>query len=303
MELTIKKVRDGYKVARDGKLIPGQMPYPTPAGAESAILRLQKQGNGLGVTRGRRVRGRVRTARSAHFKRRNPEAFRVRDVSTESLKFGVAPMVSVGDRGRRCFSTFVTTANDLNIGNVEACTWEGNVKEADAPDFLRSRSVRDMKISSSGVDQNFQGRGIGTRLYEMALKESCVRGYDGLQSDRSLSKFSGSFWRKQHAKGRAELMVDEDAEKLFRIDCRNRPETLEELVPLDQTDDEGRCVSKAQALRVADVFLIGPAMVATGAMESELPKELRAAIIWMGVGTIFFNGVNWFRFLPGSGPL
>jgi hypothetical protein len=50
---------------------------------------------------------------------------------------------------------------------------------------------------------------------------------------------------------------------------------------------------KTQALRVADVAFIGPVMIAAGVMESGLPKELRAALMWSGIGTIVFNGMNF----------
>ena len=49
---------------------------------------------------------------------------------------------------------------------------------------------------------------------------------------------------------------------------------------------------KTQAVRVADVLVIGPAMIAAGVQESGLPKELRAVLLWSGIGTVFFNGMN-----------
>lgn len=44
--------------------------------------------------------------------------------------------------------------------------------------------------------------GLGTRLYETALREACQRGLR-LTSDRTRSDASEGFWRKQVAKGRA----------------------------------------------------------------------------------------------------
>ena len=44
--------------------------------------------------------------------------------------------------------------------------------------------------------------GIGTKLYEKALKLSCERGMK-LRSDRQRSAYSNSFWLKQQTKGRA----------------------------------------------------------------------------------------------------
>lgn len=53
---------------------------------------------------------------------------------------------------------------------------------------------------------------------------------------------------------------------------------------------------KAQAIRVADVFVIGPLMVAGGlAMaDAKKPKPLLGlTLAFFGVATVVFNGVNW----------
>jgi hypothetical protein len=49
---------------------------------------------------------------------------------------------------------------------------------------------------------------------------------------------------------------------------------------------------KTQGVRVMDVLVIGPAMIAGGIMESNLPKELRALLLYNGIATVFFNGMN-----------
>lgn len=53
---------------------------------------------------------------------------------------------------------------------------------------------------------------------------------------------------------------------------------------------------KSQAIRVADVFVIGPLMVAGGAAMAKTPTPrplLGLTLAFFGVATIIFNGVNW----------
>lgn len=49
------------------------------------------------------------------------------------------------------------------------------------------------------------GCGIGTRLYEALALSACARGAI-LRSDTSLTNYSGGFWKKQEAKGRAKFV-------------------------------------------------------------------------------------------------
>ena len=57
--------------------------------------------------------------------------------------------------------------------------------------------VRTMEVSSQ-----LRRSGLGTRLYEQALKDSCRRGAP-LESDSTRSPFAEAFWLKQQKKGRA----------------------------------------------------------------------------------------------------
>lgn len=53
-------------------------------------------------------------------------------------------------------------------------------------------------------------------------------------------------------------------------------------------------IAKSQAIRLADVALVGPIMI-YGAVK--MPRGLPAVILGLlGVGTIILNGVNYLRF-------
>lgn len=53
---------------------------------------------------------------------------------------------------------------------------------------------------------------------------------------------------------------------------------------------------KTQTVRVADVFVIGPMMVWGGVALARTRHPIAGLILGaMGVGTVIFNGVNWFR--------
>lgn len=57
---------------------------------------------------------------------------------------------------------------------------------------------------------------------------------------------------------------------------------------------------KAQTIRVLDVFLIGPAMVAGGSViykhaEASDGRALGAFLVFAGVGTVLYNGNNWLK--------
>lgn len=50
---------------------------------------------------------------------------------------------------------------------------------------------------------------------------------------------------------------------------------------------------KAQWVRLADVFVIGPVMVYFGARAYHEPLWLRALMVGLGAGTIIYNGRNY----------
>ena len=53
---------------------------------------------------------------------------------------------------------------------------------------------------------------------------------------------------------------------------------------------------KSQAVRVADVLLIGPLMIwAAGQRSSPLSGELRAALAFIGLLTITYNAANYLK--------
>lgn len=49
---------------------------------------------------------------------------------------------------------------------------------------------------------------------------------------------------------------------------------------------------KAQGIRLADVFLFGPLMIYS-AMDKSPPPWMKAAMLAIGVGTIFYNAANY----------
>jgi hypothetical protein len=51
----------------------------------------------------------------------------------------------------------------------------------------------------------------------------------------------------------------------------------------------------AQWIRLADVFLIGPVLIFIG-MKYEMPKLAKAALIAIGIGTIFYNLIRFIKF-------
>lgn len=56
---------------------------------------------------------------------------------------------------------------------------------------------------------------------------------------------------------------------------------------------------KPQAVRVADVFLIGPAMIWAG-LDISPPRWLRWGLVAAGVGTIVYNARNYLLQLGDS---
>lgn len=52
--------------------------------------------------------------------------------------------------------------------------------------------------------------------------------------------------------------------------------------------------SNVQLVRLADVFVIGPFLIYAGT-QKELPKNIKAGLIAIGIGTIFYNGYNYLK--------
>lgn len=51
---------------------------------------------------------------------------------------------------------------------------------------------------------------------------------------------------------------------------------------------------KAQAIRLADVFFIGPFMIYS-AYKKKLSKADRATLVGLGIATIVYNGINYLK--------
>lgn len=51
---------------------------------------------------------------------------------------------------------------------------------------------------------------------------------------------------------------------------------------------------KAQSVRLADVFFIGPFMI-YAAGKSKLSKTDRATLVGLGIATILYNGYNYIK--------
>lgn len=52
---------------------------------------------------------------------------------------------------------------------------------------------------------------------------------------------------------------------------------------------------KTQTIRLLDVFLLGPLMIAVAQRAQNISEWQRAALALSGVATIVYNGVNWIR--------
>lgn len=73
------------------------------------------------------------------------------------------------------------------------------------------------------------------------------------------------------------------------------PTTGERLTAIVTTKGVKReYVQKAQFVRSLDVMILGPAMVYAG-LGKELPQGLKALMLLTGLGTILYNGYNWFE--------
>ncbi len=49
-------------------------------------------------------------------------------------------------------------------------------------------------------------------------------------------------------------------------------------------------IQKSQAVRLLDVFAVGPLMIWSA---QYAPRELREVMVILGLGTIVYNGANW----------
>lgn len=68
-----------------------------------------------------------------------------------------------------------------------------------------------LEVGYVQVNPEYREHRLGTKLYEMALKDACALGYE-VESDNTRSAFAEAFWRKQMSKGRAECVTSDDPE-------------------------------------------------------------------------------------------
>lgn len=66
-----------------------------------------------------------------------------------------------------------------------------------------------LEVGYVQVGPEYREHRLGTKLYEIALKDACRLKYE-IESDNSRSAFAEAFWRKQVSKGRAECVVSDD---------------------------------------------------------------------------------------------
>jgi len=52
---------------------------------------------------------------------------------------------------------------------------------------------------------------------------------------------------------------------------------------------------KAQSVRLADVFVLGPFMIWFGTRARDVPDPARAVMVAAGLGTILYNGSNYLK--------
>ena len=66
--------------------------------------------------------------------------------------------------------------------------------------------------------------------------------------------------------------------------------------PDGQIVDQARYgdVDKAQIIRIVDVMVLGPAMLYAG-LGKTLPEGLKTLMVLTGIGTIIYNGYNYFE--------
>jgi GNAT superfamily N-acetyltransferase len=100
-------------------------------------------------------------------------------------------------------------------------------EQATTPDIEDGWSVTEIT-----VHKDMRRRGIGTRLWEAAMREACKRG-GPFRSDVDRRGNADRFWEKQLRKKRVkqvQFVFDADKrspESFFEIDCGNMPTTLE----------------------------------------------------------------------------
>lgn len=162
-------------------------------------------------------------------------------------------------------------------------------------------------LAAIGVDRSERG-GVGTKLYELALKEACSQG-KSLISDSHRSPYSEAFWRKQTKKKRARCKTKgaapalmspiTDLRKELSRDCRkqNRDEqwierctnarlkAMTSHLPVPKEGDVWPCLR----------WEIPVAACTSGSLESAPSRKIKPWMLWAagGVALLAFAGNNY----------
>ena len=86
---------------------------------------------------------------------------------------------------------------------------------------------------------------------------------------------------------------DLDLESVARI-LPTSGDKLTSIIGADGIRRDKDASERTQIIRMLDVMLLGPAMVYAG-MGKELPDGLKAMMLITGLGTILYNGYNWYE--------
>lgn len=113
------------------------------------------------------------------------------------------------------------TTSSFRVGgkaaNLRRCEGEGRIeyevllKNAEVAylQLRKSEFKEALEVGYIQVAPEYREHRLGTKLYEIALKEACKLGYE-IESDNTRSAFAEAFWRKQVSKGRAECVTSDD---------------------------------------------------------------------------------------------
>lgn len=113
----------------------------------------------------------------------------------------------------------------------------------------KNEAKKALEVGYIQVDPEYRKHRLGTKLYEMALKEACKLRYE-IESDSSRSAFAEAFWRKQVSKGRAECVMSDDPRTAgatvytdpldeLEMDDPNEYERVVDMLPKPQRDADG----------------------------------------------------------------
>jgi hypothetical protein len=62
----------------------------------------------------------------------------------------------------------------------------------------------------------------------------------------------------------------------------------------ETTESTVKEISKSQLIRIIDVTVIGPTLIYSGTIKSNLPKFIRFSLVFFGACTIYYNAKNYY---------